>query len=36
MGLELWNKLPNNVKDSGSIDLFKKKLQTFLFDKIDF
>ena len=36
MGLELWNRLPNNVKDSGNIDLFKKKLKTFLFDNNDF
>ena len=36
MGPELWNRLPNNVKDSDNIYLFKKKLKTFLFDNNDF
>ena len=35
MGLELWKRLPNNVKDSGNIDFFKKKLKTFLFNNND-
>ena len=30
---KLWNKLPLDVRQSGSVDLFKSKLKTFLFKK---
>ena len=36
MGPVLWNRLPNSVKDSCNIDIFKKKLKTFLFTNNDF
>ena len=36
MGPILWNRLPNSVKDKGNIDIFKKKLKTFLFTNNDF
>ena len=32
-GPQLWNKLPENVKDSASVDIFKSKLKTCLFNK---
>ena len=32
-GAELWNKLPNSVKISSSVDDFRAKLKTFLFTK---
>ena len=31
MGLVLWNRLPNFIKDGGNVDQFKKTLKTFLF-----
>ena len=30
-GPTLWNRLPNHIKDSNSIDIFNKNLKTFLF-----
>ena len=27
----LWNRLPNHIKDSNNLDIFKKNLKTFLF-----
>ena len=35
-GLTLGNKLPNYIKDSNSLDIFKKNLKKFLFAKGDF
>ena len=32
-GPHLWNKLPINIRQSSSVDIFKKRLKTFLFDK---
>ena len=32
-GPHLWNKLPINIQQSSSVDIFKKMLKTFLFDK---
>ena len=32
-GPHLWNKLPINVRQSSSVDIFKKRLKIFLFDK---
>ena len=34
--LTLWNKLPNDIKNSNSLDIFKKSLKTFLFANSDF
>ena len=36
MGLVLWNRLPNSVKHSGNVDIFKKNLKTFLFANNNF
>ena len=36
MGPVLWNSLPNCVKDSGNIDIFKKRLKPFLITNNDF
>ena len=30
-GPTLWNRLPNHIKDSNNLDIFKKNLKTFLF-----
>jgi hypothetical protein len=30
---KLWNDLPRDIRDAESIDMFKKKLKTFLFTK---
>ena len=35
-GLTLWNKLPNYIKNSNSLDIFQKNLKTFLSTKGDF
>ena len=35
-GLTLWNKLPNHIKNSNCLDIFKKNLKTFLFANGDF
>ena len=35
-GPTLWNKLPNHIKSSNSLDIFKKNLKTFLFANGDF
>ena len=35
-GLTVWNKLPNYIKDSNSLDIFKKNLKKFLFTNGDF
>ena len=32
-GPQLWNKLPIKIRQSSSVDIFKKRLKTFLFDK---
>ena len=32
-GPHLWNKLQINIRQSSSVDIFKKRLKTFLFDK---
>ena len=31
-----WNRLPNHIKDSNSLDIFKKHLKTFLFTNGNF
>ena len=36
LGPTLWNKLPNHIKNSNSLDIFKKNLKTFLFTNGDF
>ena len=36
VGPTLWNKLPNHIRNSNSLDIFKKSLKTFLFAIGDF
>ena len=33
MGPQLWNDIPNEVKQCVDVETFKKKLKTFLFNK---
>ena len=32
-GSKLWNDLPSSIKQATSVDIFKKDLKTFLFNK---
>ena len=32
-GPKLWNDLPSSIKQATSVDIFKKDLKTFLFNK---